>query len=80
MAEIKIDQLLDTKGLLCPMPVVKAKLAIDEMEPGQVLKVLATDPGSTGDFIAWCQETGNKLVESGKDDKVFTFVIQKGKE
>lgn len=78
MAETKIDEVLDTKGLLCPMPVVKAKLAIEEMEPGQVLQVLATDPASPGDFAAWCQETGNRLLDSAKDNKVFTFVIRKG--
>ena len=78
MAEAKIDEVIDTKGLLCPIPVVKAKLAIEEMKLGQVLKILATDPASPGDFIAWCQETGNKLVKSGKDDNIFTFVIQKG--
>ena len=78
MAGIKIDEVLDTKGLLCPMPVVKTKLAIEEMGPGRVLKVLATDPASPGDFAAWCQETGNRLLENGKDDKVFTFVIRKG--
>jgi tRNA 2-thiouridine synthesizing protein A len=78
MAEIKIDQVLDTKGLLCPMPVVKAKLAIEEMATGQVLRVLATDPASPGDFAAWCQETGNNLLESSKDGEVFVFVIRKG--
>ena len=78
MAEIKIDEVLDTKGLLCPMPVVKAKLAIEEMETGQVLQVLATDPASPTDFAAWCRETGNPLVDSSKDGKVFVFAIRKG--
>lgn len=78
MADIKVDQVLDTKGLLCPMPVVKTKLAIDDMEPGQVLRVLATDPASPKDFAAWAQETGNPLLESSREGKVFVFVIRKG--
>ncbi|MDP6101574.1 MAG: sulfurtransferase TusA family protein [Dehalococcoidia bacterium] len=78
MAEIKIDEVLDTKGLLCPLPVVKAKLAIEEMDTGKVLQVLATDPASPTDFAAWCRETGNTLVDSSKDGKVFVFAIRKG--
>jgi tRNA 2-thiouridine synthesizing protein A len=80
MAQIKVDEVLDTKGLLCPMPVVKTKLYIEEMGPGQVLKVLATDPASPGDFAAWCQETGNKLLESGREGDAFVFVIRKERE
>ena len=78
MAEVSIDQVVDTKGLLCPLPVVKAKLAIEDMAPGQVLKVLATDPASPKDFAAWCQETGNELVESTREGDAFVFIIRKG--
>lgn len=78
MPDIKVDQVLDTKGLLCPMPVVKTKLIIEDMEPGQVLKVLATDPASPKDFVAWSHETGNRLLESTREGKVFVFIIQKG--
>lgn len=75
--ELKANLVLDTKGLLCPMPVVKTKLAIDELGKGQVLKVLSTDPGSQGDFVAWCQETGNKLLKSQEDKGVYIFFIEK---
>ena len=80
MPEIKIDKVIDTKGLLCPMPVVKTKLALEEVEPGQVVQVLATDPAAPKDFVAWCQETGNKLLKSGQEGKVFVLTIQKGQE
>jgi len=77
MVEMNADITLDTKGLLCPMPVVKAKLAIGNMAPGQTVKVEATDPGSVADFPAWCRGTGNKLLHTEKDGKVFTFFIEK---
>ena len=59
---------LDAKGLLCPLPVLKARKA---------LKVLATDPGAVKDFVAFCQTTGHELVESTEDSAVFRFVIRK---
>ena len=78
---IKADVVVDTKGLLCPMPVVKAKLALEDMKPGQVAKVLATDPGSQQDFPAWCSETGNKLLLAQEEGKgLYTFFIEKGRE
>ena len=81
METIKADIVVDTRGLLCPMPVVKAKLALEEMKPGQVVKVLSTDPGSLKDFPAWCQETGNKLLLAQEEGKrLYTFFIEKGKE
>ncbi len=78
MAKIAIDRELDTKGLLCPLPVVKAKLAIEEMDSGQVLRIEATDKAAPGDFVAWCKETGNNLLESSQEGDVFVFVIRKG--
>jgi tRNA 2-thiouridine synthesizing protein A len=77
MTETKADITLDTKGSLCPMPVVKTKLAIEEMASGQVIKVLATDPGSKADFPAWCSETGNKLLLATEDDGIHIFFIEK---
>ena len=78
---IKADRVVDTRGLLCPMPVVKARLALEEMKPGQVAKVLATDPGSRMDFPAWCNETGNKLLRAEEEGKgLYTFFIQKARE
>jgi tRNA 2-thiouridine synthesizing protein A len=68
---------LDTKGMNCPLPILKAKKAIKELESGNTLQILATDPGSVKDFEAFCRSTGNELVESGEDGGVYTFLIKK---
>ena len=70
------DQLLDVKGLNCPLPILKAKKALKTMPMGATLEVVATDPGSVKDFEAFCRTTGNELVESKAEDKLFTFVIK----
>ncbi len=74
---VKVDQQVDARGLSCPMPIVKTAQAIKTMTPGQVLEVLATDPGSVKDFAAWSKSTGNDLVESTSDGAVYRFVIAK---
>jgi len=74
---IEIDQRVDAKGLSCPMPIVKTAQAIKTMTSGQILEVLATDPGSTKDFAAWSKATGNALLETTADGAVFRFVICK---
>jgi tRNA 2-thiouridine synthesizing protein A len=74
---IEIDQRVDAKGLSCPMPIVKTAQAIKTMTSGQILEVLATDPGSTKDFAAWSKATGNELLETAADGAVFRFVIRK---
>jgi tRNA 2-thiouridine synthesizing protein A len=71
------DQYLDAKGLNCPLPILKAKKALQPMTGGQTLEILATDPGSIKDFEAFCRTTGNELVESGNDGKIFKFLIRK---
>ncbi|MEZ5895698.1 MAG: sulfurtransferase TusA family protein [Parvularculaceae bacterium] len=71
------DQTLDTKGLNCPLPILKAKKALKEMDSGKTLEVVSTDPGSVKDFEAFCRTTGNELVESQIDGKTFTFLIRK---
>lgn len=77
MTITKIDQLVDARGLSCPMPIVKTAQAIKTLGSGQVLEVLATDPGSVRDFAAWSRSTGNPLLESSKDADVFRFLINK---
>nr|MDO8081307.1 sulfurtransferase TusA family protein [Candidatus Freyarchaeota archaeon] len=72
-----VNKVLDARGLKCPLPIVKTKKEIDEMNSGEVLKVLATDPGSKGDFASWCKKTGNKLLEAFESDGVFTYIIKK---
>ncbi|MDP7149921.1 MAG: sulfurtransferase TusA family protein [Paracoccaceae bacterium] len=71
------DQLLDAKGLNCPLPILKAKKALKGMSPGQVLEIKATDPGSVADFAAFCNQTGNELISSGSEGDVYQFEIKK---
>lgn len=71
------DQTLDTKGLNCPIPIVKAKKTLGGMEAGQVLEILATDPGAVKDFEAFSRKTGNELVEWTEDSGVFRFLMKK---
>ena len=70
------DQTLDAKGLNCPLPILRAKKALKELPTGGTLEILATDPGAVKDFEAFCRTTGNELVSSATDGKVFTFVIK----
>jgi tRNA 2-thiouridine synthesizing protein A len=70
-------QTLDVKGLNCPLPILRAKKALKELPAGATLQVLATDPGAVKDFEAFCRTTGNELLESTSDGKVFSFVIKR---
>ncbi len=72
-----VDQVLDVKGLNCPLPILRAKKALKDMPTGATLEVLATDPGSVKDFEAFCRTTGNELVASKVEDKVYSFVIKR---
>jgi tRNA 2-thiouridine synthesizing protein A len=72
-----IDRELDVKGLNCPLPILRTKKALSEMASGQVLHVLATDPGSVKDFQAFAKQTGNELLSSGEIDKVFEYFIKR---
>jgi tRNA 2-thiouridine synthesizing protein A len=77
MAATKVDQELDARGLLCPMPVVKTAKAMKEMAPGEVLKVMATDRGSVTDMPAWTETTGNELLEWHEEGDFFVYLIRK---
>ena len=70
------DKTLDTKGLACPLPILKTKKALSELPKGARLEVLATDPGSVPDFTAFCKSTGNVLVEQSQQGGVYRFVIE----
>lgn len=70
------DEVLDAKGLNCPLPILKAKKALSALPAGGTLEVLATDPGSVKDFEAFCRTTGNELVESGEEGGTFRFVLR----
>lgn len=67
---------LDVTGLKCPLPILRAKKALAQMETGEVLTVLATDAGAPGDFEAFCRQTGHILLDSTGTDGVFTLVVQ----
>jgi TusA-related sulfurtransferase len=71
------DQELDTRGLNCPLPILKAKKALSSMESGQLLKVLATDPGSVRDFQAFARQTGHTLVEQTSGEREFVHVLKR---
>jgi tRNA 2-thiouridine synthesizing protein A len=68
---------LDAKGLLCPLPVLKARKALKAMAPGETLEVLATDPGAVKDFAAFCRTAGHRLVESTEAEGTLRFLIRK---
>ena len=68
---------LDARGLNCPLPILRAKKAINALGAGETLKIIATDPGSVKDFEAFCKQTGNELVSSAEDGGEFTFFIKK---
>ena len=74
---ITIARSLDLKGLSCPLPIIKTARAMKELAAGELLKVLATDPGSVPDFKAWARTTGNPLVETSEEGGVFRFVLSK---
>jgi tRNA 2-thiouridine synthesizing protein A len=72
-----IDRELDARGLNCPLPILRTKKSLNDMLSGQVLKVLATDPGSVRDFQAFSRQTGNELLKSEAADGEFTFLLKK---
>ena len=72
-----IDKEIDTSGLNCPLPILKAKKALTELQSGQTLKVIATDPGSWRDFEAFAKQTGNELLSQEKTDASFIYVLKR---
>lgn len=74
---MQFDRDLDVKGLNCPLPILRTKKALAEMETGQVLRVQATDPGSLKDFPAFAKQTGNELVEQLEVNRVFEFYLKR---
>jgi tRNA 2-thiouridine synthesizing protein A len=74
---MKIDKEIDTRGLNCPLPILKAKKALTEMHTGELLKVTATDAGSVRDFQAFAKQTGNELVEQQNVGHEFIHVLRR---
>ena len=77
MPVLEISQIVDARGLSCPMPIVRTAQAIKPLDPGAVVEVLATDPGSVKDIAAWCRATGNELVDQTSDGTTYRFVIRR---
>jgi tRNA 2-thiouridine synthesizing protein A len=75
--DIAFDAELDARGLLCPIPILKTRFALDELSSGEVLKVLSTDAGSTRDMKAFARQTGHELLASAADDDVYVFYLRK---
>ncbi|MCB2172664.1 sulfurtransferase TusA family protein [archaeon] len=73
---VNVDVEIDAKGLYCPMPIVKLKKATKTMTEGQVIKIVATDPGSKRDIPAWANKTGAKVLETNEGDGTFTYIIR----
>jgi tRNA 2-thiouridine synthesizing protein A len=74
---MNFDKELDARGLNCPLPILRAKKALNDMQSGQVLKILATDPGSVKDFQAFAKQTGNELLSQDEANKEFLFFLKR---
>jgi len=74
---IKVDKVLDLKGLPCPMPVVKVSKGIKEVAIGQVIEAISTDPGSLTDFPAWARTSGNEILKTEQDGRMIKFYIKR---
>lgn len=74
---MEFDKELDARGLNCPLPILRAKKALTELKAGQVLRIVATDPGSVQDFQAFAKQTGNELVSHAAEKSEFTFYLRK---
>ncbi len=73
------DLLLDTKGLNCPLPILKTKRSMKDVPVGGTIEILATDPAADADFQAFCRATGHELVESSQEGDVYRFLIRRAK-
>jgi len=74
---MQVDRELDTRGLNCPLPILKAKKSLNDMASGQLLKVVSTDPGSLRDFQAFARQTGNELIEQSQAGDEFFHVLKR---
>ena len=74
---MQIDKELDARGLVCPLPILRTKQSLAEMTSGQVLKIVATDPGASIDFQVFAEQTGNDLLSMSETGEEFTFILKK---
>lgn len=75
--QIKVTQILDTSGKCCPMPMVETNKTLKKLAEGDVLQIIATDPGTQVDIPSWCERTGNKLIASNEQENSFTYYVKK---
>ncbi|MGC1213325.1 MAG: sulfurtransferase TusA family protein [Micromonospora sp.] len=78
--DIHVDEVVDARDLMCPMPVLAATKAMRRLDPTQVIKVLATDKGALSDIPAWAEDNGYELLSSGIEDGILVFFIRKTEE
>ena len=71
------DKEVDARGLNCPLPILRAKKALNDMQSGQILKIVATDPGAVKDFQAFCKQTGNELVSQSQAEREYSFFLKR---
>jgi len=74
---MQVARVLDCKGLTCPEPILNIRLAINELKPGEIVEMQATDPGSIADMDSWSKRTGNQIVEQRQEDDVYIFYVEK---
>ncbi len=74
---MQFDKELDARGLNCPLPILRSKKALSDMQPGETLKIVATDPGAMKDFQAFAKQTGHELVYATEANKEFLFLLRK---
>lgn len=74
---MKADVVVDAKGLSCPMPIVRAKKAMDQLESGEIMKLETTDNGSVSDFQSWVKQTKHELLDHSEVDGIYTFYVKK---
>ena len=74
---MNFDKELDTRGLNCPLPILRAKKALNDLQAGQVLRIVATDPGAVKDFQAFCKQTGNELLSQEQAGAEFVFFVRR---
>ena len=77
MTETRHDRELDARGMNCPLPILRARKTLNDMTTGQILRVVATDPGSVKDFESFCRQTGNELLSQSAGEKEFVFYMRK---
>lgn len=77
MEAMKADMLLDCRGILCPMPVIRVSQAVKKINVGQVIEMLTTDPGSVPDMEAWSKQTGHQFLSRNEREGVYTFYIRR---